>query len=301
MYKVRHIQDKEQSLNYILLESFDSNSSAKLYPEFGGSLKELCLNNNSIINDVHPMTHETTYASAILFPFANRIKDGEYTFEQKKYQLNINKIEENNALHGLVYNKGFNVIKEDVSKDCASVTLGYTETKRVNGFPFYYSILLTYTLTQNTINLKVTLKNLDESSFPFTIGWHPYFYSSDLFNSCLNFESNRKILFDKRMIASNFENIENEDRFEIKDKKLDDCFVLSTNQIQFKTPDYSLAIFTSSKENYLQLYTPNKPNTIAIEPCTGVSNSFNNKLGLQILESGKIYDISWSIKLDTNR
>lgn len=298
MYKINHIHNKEQELNYLTLESVDNNSNAKICLELGGSLQELKLNNNSIIKDLHPLTYETTYASAVLFPFSNRIKDGKYTFKQKQYQLHINRKEENNALHGLVYNKAFNVIKKDFSNNYASVTLSYTEIKRVKGFPFYYSIFLTYTLTQSTINLKVTLNNLDENPLPFTIGWHPYFNSSNLFNSCLVFESNKKILFDKRMITTGIENIETENTFEIKDKKLDDCFVLNSNQMQFKTPDYSLALLSSSKENYLQLYTPSKSNTIAIEPSTGVSNSFNNKLGLQVLNARECYSIDWTIKLD---
>jgi len=37
------------------------------------------------------------------------------------------------------------------------------------------------------------------------------------------------------------------------------------------------------------VYTPPKLNTIAIEPTTGVSNSFNNKIGLNTLKANDTF------------
>jgi len=48
---------------------------------------------------------------------------------------------------------------------------------------------------------------------------------------------------------------------------------------------------------FLQLFTPPKKNIIAIEPTTGISDSFNNKIGLQILEPDETYTIDWNITL----
>jgi aldose 1-epimerase len=79
---------------------------------------------------------------------------------------------------------------------------------------------------------------------------------------------------------------------------LDDCFILKTNQTQFNTPNYQLLISASSKENFLQIYTPPRANTIAIEPTTGVSDSFNNKIGLQILNPNETYQVNWNVRLN---
>jgi len=48
----------------------------------------------------------------------------------------------------------------------------------------------------------------------------------------------------------------------------------------------------------LQAYTPPRLNTIAIEPTTGVSDSFNNNIGLQTLEPNKEYRITWKININ---
>jgi len=55
-------------------------------------------------------------------------------------------------------------------------------------------------------------------------------------------------------------------------------------EFYFSTPEYDFNISSTSKENFLQLYTPVQPNVIAIEPMTGAADNFNNKTGLQTLQ-----------------
>lgn len=293
MHKIEHIKDSQ--FNYVKLANTNKNSFAKISLNEGASLQELCINNTTIIKDLSPLKYSDTYASSILFPFANRIKDGQYSFNDKDYQLEINQKEENNAMHGLVYNKTFKILNEDVTDNEASIKLEYKELNESKGFPYTFTIQLHYKLTKDSLALNVVVKNTDSKSFPFTIGWHPYFFSSDLANSYLNFNSDKKVILGDRMITTGIEDYNILEKFEIKNKKLDDCFILNSNNIQFKTPDYKIEMDTSSKETFLQMYTPNR-SFIAIEPTTGISDSFNNKIGLQILESGKSYCIDWEIK-----
>ncbi|MFD0988876.1 aldose 1-epimerase [Mariniflexile jejuense] len=281
----------------IELENANKSSYAKIHLNLGASLQELTLNKHTIIEDLSPLSYSNTYASSILFPFANRIKDGIYSFEGNQYQFDVNEIGNNNALHGLVFNKTFKIKEQNATDTFASVTLIYVEKNESKGFPYTYTIHLKYTLTETGLDLKVLVTNTDTKPFPFTLGWHPYFSSSDLFNSTLNFDSDTQLVFDDKCITTGTKTIENEPIFEIKDKKLDDCFILNNNQIQFNTPNYKLQIASSSNENFLQIYTPPKANVIAIEPTTGVSDSFNNNMGLQILEPDNSYLVNWTLKL----
>ena len=122
-------------------------------------------------------------------------------------------------------------------------------------------------------------------SFPFTVGWHPYFYSKSLLKSCIQF--NEKILPNKILKKS----------IKLKDKKFDDCYSLADNLILFKTPDYKMFLTSNSKKLFLQIYTPTHRNSIAIEPQTGISNSFNTKEGLQVLKPKEKYSINWKIQI----
>ena len=297
MFQIKNNSGNSKSNNYIDIENQKKTASARIYLDMGASLQELVLDNKTIIEDLKPLTYNNTYASSILFPFANRIKDGEYIYNNTVYNLEINESGNHNALHGLVYNKPFKITEKLENETFASVKLIYNEENESVGFPYKYSMQLEYVLTELTLDLHVTVKNTDNKAFPFTLGWHPYFLSKNLYNSSLVFDSETEITFDNRCITTGTKNFNEGTHFEIKDKQLDNCFILKSNDITFKTPDYNLLMSASSKESFLQIYTPPKENIIAIEPTTGVSNSFNNGMGLQILEPNNTYQLNWNIKL----
>lgn len=297
MYQIKLTKDFKNRINFIEIEDSNKASYAKIQLNLGGSLQELMLLNHHLIKDLHPLTYNNTYASAVLFPFANRIADGSYVYENKTYQLDINQKEENNALHGLVYNKTFEIIGQKTTPEKAEVVLRYEELMDSDGFPFTYSIDLQYILTKDSIDLNVTVKNTDTKIFPFTIGWHPYFISHNLSKSAVHFKSRKKYIFDKRNITQGIEEIAIDRTIFIEDKFLDDCFALDANEIVFETPLYSFALKSSEKDSFLQLYTPPYPNAIAIEPTTGISNSFNNGVGLKTLKSNDSYHIQWNLKI----
>nr|WP_261799348.1 aldose 1-epimerase [Winogradskyella echinorum] len=265
----------------------------------GGRITKLLVNSIKVISGT-PSNYKKDYASAILFPFANRIKHGEYVFNNSKYKLVCNEEANKNAIHGLVYNKYFKVIDKDISTDFCSITLRYIEKDGCEGFPFKYSITVKYTLKEESLLLKITIKNDDDKSFPFTLGWHPYFLSSNLFNSKLSFSSNANYKSNKQGIVIGKEDLKEEMPMLLKNRKFDDAYVLQSDLVKFITPNYQLQLESSAEHNFLQIYTPDLSDRIAIEPMTGVSDSFNNNIGKQIICSNDDYSIEWQIKIITN-
>lgn len=300
MYLINRIVNSEKNREFILIENPSKTSYAKIQLKQGASIQELKINNYELIKDMHPLTYPITYASAILFPFANRIKDGSYIFEGERHQLEINEKKLNNAIHGLVYNKTFEVVYKEATETSSTLKLVYHEKEKNRGFPFTYSIYLEYILTNNGLDLNVEIKNTDSKKFPFTVGWHPYFYSKDLVNSYITFKSNRKIELDEQNIAIGSSYFDNNNSFKIGDQFLDDCFKLQSKTVLFLTPSYKLQLKTSEEDSFLQLYTPPLKNSIAIEPTTGVSNSFNNAIGVKVLHPNESYNINWNLKIEDN-
>lgn len=293
MYTITH----QKEGNILLVEHTEKSVFGKIYLNSGASLQELTLNNHKIIQDLSPLNYSNTYASSILFPFANRIKDGKYEFNNEEFQLVKNHKQEENAIHGFVYNKAFEIINKEVSQEYAKVSLEYIEDNHSIGFPYTYKLRADYTFTNNTLSLKVTVTNTGKNAFPFTLGWHPYFVSDNLFESKIKFGANKKIVLGDRNITTGITDIKNKTNLEIKDKQLDDCWILNSDEVVFETPKYNLQLNTSGENNFLQVYTPPKDNAIAIEPTTGVSDSFNNKIGLQVLDSGARNDLTWTLKI----
>jgi aldose 1-epimerase len=287
----------KDGLPIISSQNSDRSTAAIISLEQGGRLQELSLLGKNIIKEIPDFNYNASYASAVLFPFASRIENGKYTFKNTKFQLDCNE-KGLNALHGLVYNKKFEIVNKIESINYASVTIAYQELEESTGFPFKYNIQLIYTLTNDELSLSVTIKNTDVNPFPFTLGWHPYFFTDGLSKSVLKFKSDKKIVFDENLITQKVIDEKTEKEFKIENKQLDDCFILNTDIVEFTTPNYQIEISTNQFENYLQLYTPKDLPLIAIEPMTGVSNSFNNKIGLQTLASKQTYSILWNVKLN---
>ena len=293
MITVRSVQ--KEGINSIELSNVSNGFSAKIDLNLGGSLQELKLKGKQIIANLHPKPYYNTYSSALLFPFANRIEGGTYKFKSKTYQFNCNEPNNNNALHGIIYNKVFQFIKKEITNLKTSVTLEYNETARDKAFPYTYCIQLVYTFSTEGLHLEMIVKNTDTVSFPFTIGWHPYFYTNNLEDSSIQFKAQKKIIHNECMIAIDAQDSNLDKICLSKNANLDDCFLLKAGNVMLKTPKYNLNITTNLAKTYLQIYTPPNINAVAIELVSGISNSFNNKEGLQILSSDKIYAVNWQI------
>lgn len=287
----------ENNLPTIILQNADNSTSAKISLHEGGRLQELKCKNVFLIKDIENFEYQNSYASSVLFPFASRIENGFYSFLNKDYQL-IKNDNNTTALHGLVYDKKFELFDSKTYKDKSSVTLTYYENNESLGFPFKYFISLTYTLFENSLQLKVTIKNTDNSTFPYILGWHPYFLSDDLSNSFLKFKSDKKVIFDENLITKEIVENTQDELFRIENKELDDCFFLEDNKVSFSTSKYNLEITSNTENNFLQLFTPKNLPVIAIEPMTGISNSFNNLVGLKMLEPQKKDTITWNLDID---
>ena len=293
MYQVTH----NKASNYIEVEHAENKMYAKIYLNQGASLQELTFNGHAIIRDLSPLTYNNTYASAILFPFANRVKDGEYTFEGSVFKLETNQKEEHNALHGLVYNKTFEVVDAKSGADAALLTLQFNEINKAQGFPYTYNIQITYVFRKDSLALHITVKNTSAEAFPFTLGWHPYFYSENLYESEICMDSTQKLVMGERNITTGVNETNTKKPLKIEDRQLDDCWILDHDEVLFRTPKYNLQFNASGNNNFLQVYTPPKANTIAVEQTTGVSDSFNNKIGLEVLRPNEVHAIEWQIKI----
>ncbi|GGE34931.1 aldose 1-epimerase [Psychroflexus planctonicus] len=261
----------------------------------GGRLKSLHYKGKAVIADPENSPYTNHFASSVLFPFANRIKDGKYNFEGKDFQLDSNEKDSTNAIHGLIYDKQFQLAKKDTNQDNSSIHLVYEEQNPPQGFPFAFAIELTYRLNDKNFELIIKVENKSLQNFPFTLGWHPYFVVTNLNHCMLEFDSLKRILFNQEQITIGITNGFAPRPFPLKNPYLDDCFVLHDKKVSFKTPDYQIEFNNSNHSKYLQLYSPPNEERIAIEPMTGISDSFNNKKGMKVLNPNEIFVEKWKI------
>lgn len=262
----------------------------------GGRLKSLYYENRPVIQDLKNTSYQENYASAVLFPFVNRINNGNYSFHGKKYQLKCNEKGRNNAIHGLIFDKHFQLADSQSLNEENSIVLRYTEDELQEGFPFLYSIDLVYTLKNSGIELSIKAENRSSESFPFTMGWHPYFVVKNENDCVLEFDSLKQVLFNQDLITIGMAKSIAPKPFPLKNPFLDDCFVLNDKKVRFKTPTYHIQFNSSNHSKYLQLYKPQGEERIAIEPMMGISDSFNNKKGVKILQPNETFTEKWNLE-----
>ena len=287
--KINHIN---QLLDHIHFDG--SNFSCRIFPNLGGSIQELIIDDIDIIKGISLdesgiSEYLAKYQSAVLFPFPNRLEDGRYTFDGKSYEFPINNSETNNAIHGFLHDKAFEVaaISNNILK------LQYND--RINkSFPFNYSFGLVYTLSRDQIKIQFSIENNGEHSLPFGLGWHPYFQLDTIEGSTLQFSADKKYTTTERLLPNGFEEYNNS-IIQIDKVSLDTAFNLTAPTVTLKTASYELRLQTP-EDCYLQIYTPPDRQSIAIEPMTCIANAFNNGIGLKTVLPGEKY--TWDINLN---
>lgn len=294
-----------------LLKNEQTNETIAVLPDYGGIIQELVLSlNDHVYSIIDGVTEEDLpgnmwYKSSLLFPFPGRIKDGTYTFEGKDYQLPINELMRQSALHGMVADKSFQIIRTDIKNDRIILELAYTYTGQLTGYPFPYTLTIKYTLLSNHVfRMDIRVQNTGTTNMPMGFGWHPYFKTGSrvdqlriILPSKKYYELDAfvvptgKIKQMEGFTATAFQKGENQ----IAGRQFDHGFTGGQYKGSAKTllhdESQNLTIcLTQSRHhgfNYTQVFTPSHRNSIAIEPQTCMANVFNNNIGLLILEPGK--------------
>ena len=160
-------------------------------------------------------------------------------------------------------------------------------------------------MTERSLQLCFDVENLGQISFPFGMGWHPYFdaaqhryfKSDNLQSSSLTFSSDKQLICDENQIPKTRQDHILKTTFDIEDQFFDDCFILSNKKVKFNTEKYALEMkLGETTEAFLQLFTPSEKTSIAIEPMTCSPDVFNTEDGLKVLQPGATFH--WQVDLN---
>lgn len=293
---------EENGLSLIVLEDSGNGTTVSILPEHGAMLHSFDIKvNNSRLNvianyaDANDIKRDlgTSFKSSKLSPFACRIADGKYTYNGQLYEF-PEKFVDGNAIHGLLYNKAFTVANEKADDKRATVTLKYDYNNENEGYPFNYTCEITYTLTAgNILELTTTVTNRSNTTIPMQDGWHPYFTLGDRVNDCLlQFNGDALIEFNDKLIPTGrqVEYREFNTPKLLNENELDNCFSIQYTKNEpaavFSNPHngVSVSLWPDESYPYLQIYTPPHRQSVAIENLSATPDSFNNKMGLILLQ-----------------
>lgn len=280
-------------------------------PAHGGILRQLVLGPKSTLmsvvhapNSPQALLADETYASAFLYPFPSRVRHGIYQFDGQDYALPLNEPARHNAIHGLVHPQPFRVIRQETDPGQAVLVLQYDAAELVSGYPFPFSLRISYVLTAPpadqpnlscTLSVAFSAQNTGPTRCPAAFGWHPYFTlngeATD--NLTIDLPVSEVIELDDNLLPTGRTPFTDSKLMSLHERNLDSAFAVPhqpegvTTVLHSPKQQVSLHVWQSQAFPYLVVYTPGRRDTIAIEPLTANVNAFNTGEGLHVLNPGE--------------
>ncbi len=239
------------------------------------------------------------YNGMVLAPWPNRIPDGKYSFQGEDYELEINELDRNNALHGFAFQREFELIEKTKN----SLTLS-ADMFLADGYPFDVQLKITYLLTDEGFQCSVTATNNSEMVAPFGIAFHPYYPVTD--ETKISLPARQHILTNDRMIPTG-EQPNQLKSFMFSEVDLDDCFLnldregdLANTHVE--SPGQILTLWQDQAFDFIMVYTTNEfdsisgpQKAIAIEAQSCEANAFNTNPPL--LQPRESFTGGWGVSL----
>ncbi len=269
-----------------------------LVPDRGGLILEISFQGNQVL-DGYSTAEELEKLkwskSALLFPFPNRLKDGHYTWMNKKYTWPINNAATNNAIHGMVREAEFEVIQITLTEERAEVKCRYAYDGSNPSYPFSYTLDMTYGIhTSNRFWVAFDVLNRCDHPIPAGFGWHPYFKMAPIADATkMTLPACDQVLIDHRMIPTGqrkpFKHYQKSTL--VGAAELDTCFAAGSTKNKYRltlqNEKHKLTLVAPAAGfPFFQVFTPPHRASVALEPMTCNVDAFNNRDGLKIIEPG---------------
>lgn len=143
--------------------------------------------------DEYRMKQGATYGVPILFPTPNRVRDGQFCFEGKRYPA---------QMHGVVRREPFGYVQTGTEGDAVWIrgTLSVRKGEPLyDKFPFEYDLTVRISLYPNRIEYRFEVDNKGDCDLPFGIALHPFF-RNEMGDAKLQFFSDRVMNMDENCL-----------------------------------------------------------------------------------------------------
>lgn len=294
-----------------MLELKAGQNQVGIYPALGGAIGYwLCKDTPifyPIVNSHLAKCKNQIIAAYPLLPYSNRIADGKFEFEGRKYQLEANAANGKDSIHGNAWNREWDL--ESFAEHKATLSLVHDPLKDgKKQWPFSYKAKLKYTLYENGLSVYMRFENTDRCNQPVGLGFHPYFPRRNFV----------EVGFSAKTLWNNDENglpqgrMSNNGRWSFdqmrplcKSEHLDNCYAGWDRFafIRWKHSNAYLTVTSSRVFEHLILSNPESAPYFTLEPASNMNNAINmpeiSDRGLTILKPGQVLkgDIFYSFSV----
>ncbi|WP_376767714.1 aldose-1-epimerase [Klebsiella huaxiensis] len=266
----------------------------------GAGLAELTHHGRHVVIPHKPEEMPLAHLGKILVPWPNRIANGCYQYNGKAFQLAVNDLASQSAIHGLLAWRDWQINQQSASEASLMIFLPPSY-----GYPFSLLVEVMYRLDAiGGLHVYISTLNIGDQPAPYGSGAHPYL-TCDLekIDSCtLTLPANEVLGIDPQELH----------RVEHTELNFTTPRPIAATQIDhtFKTtaPDdeWEVRMFSAAKkmttylrcdQPWLQVYSGEKLNRLglAVEPMTCPPDTFNSGIGLISLAPGEMHRMRFLI------
>lgn len=264
-------------------------------------------------DEVAPAGH-----GAVLAPWPNRIRDGQYEFDGVAHQLDLSEPALRTALHGLAMWQRWEVLGGVDEAHAA----GHAATLRLRlapsgGYPFDLLLEVTYRLTAAGLHVQTTATNLGTRTAPYGVGFHPWLSpgGASLDDCTIRLDAATRVTVDDRLLPTGTEPASGD--YDLREPRslrgldLDDAYVDvlrdadGLSWIRLAAPDgRTAAVWMDESMDTWQICTGDhispvevRRTGVAAEPMSCIADAFRTGDRLVRLAPGERHEVTWGATL----
>lgn len=256
-------------------------------------------------------------AGLVLAPWPNRIRDGHFMFDGIEHQLEITEPDLNNASHGFVRRRNWNLVDHTFDRVELSVDVGLHK-----GWPYPLVLSIVYSVDETGLTVTHTATNKGATPSPFGLGIHPFIRVGDFpLDECsLHLAAGTRLPIDpERMLPNAYSQAVEGTDFDFRTPRPLEGVQLDTpfsaldvvdgsgrTQHELLAPDGTgTALWTTREFPWIQAFIadpangkgyPDRGRALALEPMTCPPDAFNSGIDMLILGPGETWSGVWGIR-----
>jgi aldose 1-epimerase len=280
--------------------------------EVGATLRTYVKGGLSVIEGFAGEEVPTHARGQVLYPWPNRMGDGEWSFSGRVARPTIDDVAHATAIHGLVRWRPFRV--ESVNQNRCVLSLLLHPTPE---YPFLSEISVAYHLGSLGLTVTTTVTNRDGVPIPFGVGFHPYLAvtTPTIEGSLLELPAKSYVAVDDRQLPTGEILPLAGRQMDFSKRKSLSGHELDVTYTDLVRDDAGLAVATLEDANggeidlsvdrnfpYFQVYTGDglekgrRRTSVAIEPMACPPDALRSGKDVVVLEPGQHWAGSWRLR-----
>jgi aldose 1-epimerase len=278
--------------------------------EVGGGLRCYAAGGRDLIDGYRADEMSSSGRGQVLIPWPNRLQDGNYEFDGRRYQLPLNEPERCNAIHGLVRWATWTAAEQEPHRAVMEYVLHPQP-----GYPFTLGVSIEYALSDAGLQVRTTATNLGAAACPYGSGAHPYLTlgTASIDDLMLHAPGKTVLRSDERGLPVGKEAVAGTACDFLQPRpigatRLDHAFTdLERDQdgfarVELRDPNTrtQVSLWVDGSYPHLMLFTGDalanvNRRSLGVEPMTCAPNAFRTGDGLVRLEPGASFTGTWGI------